>query len=109
RLRYEMACLAEAGEGWRPGLDLNQDKEHCTAPASTLPPPGRRQHCRTCLSGAIPNRPLTLTRATSGSDGLACNESHAPRVVADIARRARGGKAGLGEFFLDFRLAVALQ
>jgi hypothetical protein len=23
-------------EGWRPGLDLNQDKEQCTAPASTL-------------------------------------------------------------------------
>jgi hypothetical protein len=25
-----------SGEGWRPGLDLNQDKEQCTAPASTL-------------------------------------------------------------------------
>jgi len=24
-----------SSEGWRPGLDLNQDKEHCTAPAST--------------------------------------------------------------------------
>jgi hypothetical protein len=23
-------------EGWRPGLDLNQDKERCTALASTL-------------------------------------------------------------------------
>ncbi len=32
--RYESACLAEAGgasEGWRPGLDLNQDEERCTA------------------------------------------------------------------------------
>jgi hypothetical protein len=25
-----------SSEGWRPGLDLNQDKEQCTAPASTL-------------------------------------------------------------------------
>jgi hypothetical protein len=28
------ACRAEAreaSEGWRPGLDLNQDKERCTA------------------------------------------------------------------------------
>jgi len=24
-----------SGEGWRLGLDLNQDKERCTAPAST--------------------------------------------------------------------------
>jgi hypothetical protein len=33
------ACRAEAaagGEGWRPGLDLNQDKERCIALASTL-------------------------------------------------------------------------
>ena len=35
-----------SSEGWRPGLDLNQDKEHCTAPASTLPPPGRSDHRR---------------------------------------------------------------
>src|SRR6185312_765766 len=48
-LRLRLACRAEAGEaseGWRPGLDLNQDKEHCTAPASTLPPPGRGNHRR---------------------------------------------------------------
>jgi hypothetical protein len=25
-----------SGEGWRPGLDLNQDKERCIALASTL-------------------------------------------------------------------------
>jgi hypothetical protein len=25
-----------SSEGWRPGLDLNQDKERCIAPASTL-------------------------------------------------------------------------
>jgi hypothetical protein len=25
-----------SSEGWRPGLDLNQDKERCTALASTL-------------------------------------------------------------------------
>src|SRR6266568_7064513 len=50
-----LACRAEAApprlggassEGWRPGLDLNQDKERCTAPASTLPPPGRADHRR---------------------------------------------------------------
>src|SRR5439155_10865706 len=43
-----LACRAVAGgagEGWRPGLDLNQDKEHCTAPALSLPPPGRGDHC----------------------------------------------------------------
>src|SRR5215468_5680625 len=28
--------VARQGEAWRPGLDLNQDKERCTAPASTL-------------------------------------------------------------------------
>src|SRR3954466_10604831 len=47
--RGKLACLAEAGEaseGWRPGLDLNQDKERCTVPASTLPPPGRGDHYR---------------------------------------------------------------
>jgi hypothetical protein len=26
----------QSREGWRPGLDLNQDKEQCIAPASTL-------------------------------------------------------------------------
>ena len=34
-----LACPAKAagsGEGWRPGLDLNQDKERCIALASTL-------------------------------------------------------------------------
>ena len=38
----QAAQLAE-GRSWRPGLDLNQDKEHCTAPASTLSATGPRR------------------------------------------------------------------
>src|SRR5207344_1701793 len=45
-LRVAAPRVARQGEAWRPGLDLNQDKEHCTAPASTLPPPGRSDHRR---------------------------------------------------------------
>ena len=29
------AFTLRSSEGWRPGLELNQDKERCTAPAST--------------------------------------------------------------------------
>jgi len=36
---------ARQGEAWRPGLDLNQDKQCCTTAASKLPPPGRGDHC----------------------------------------------------------------
>src|SRR5689334_24737358 len=83
---------------------------HCPRVDASIPPPGRRQHCRRCPSGAIPYQTLTLTRTTSGSsDGLACNERHAPGVVADIVQGARGGEAEFREPFLDFVLAVALQ
>src|SRR5579872_6357810 len=43
----------EQSEGWRPGLDLNQDKEHCTALASTLPPPGRAHLSRLAPLGPL--------------------------------------------------------
>ncbi len=43
--------VARQGRAWRPGLDLNQDKERCTAPALTLPPPGRFDHSRSRRAG----------------------------------------------------------
>ena len=54
----EAVCLPsrssrEQSEGWRPGLDLNQDKEHCTALASTLPPPGRPHISRSAPAGPL--------------------------------------------------------
>ena len=54
----EAVCLPsrssrEQSEGWRPGLDLNQDKEHCTALASTLPPPGRIHLSRSAPAGPL--------------------------------------------------------
>jgi hypothetical protein len=36
RRKAESGLPSRSSEGWRPGLDLNQDKEQCTAPASTL-------------------------------------------------------------------------
>src|SRR5664279_4385376 len=36
RSRVAAPRVARQGEAWRPGLDLNQDKERCTALASTL-------------------------------------------------------------------------
>jgi hypothetical protein len=57
-------------KGWRPGLDLNQDKERCTALASKLPPPGRIHHRRSHRSRPMlprinPNVPyVSVERAT---------------------------------------------
>src|SRR6266850_6103238 len=79
-----LACLAEAGkasEGWRPGLDLNQDKEHCTAPASTLPPPGRLDHRRSrCRE---PWLPLINPNLTGGRKRMPRHKCHPPRIVPD--------------------------
>src|ERR1700693_5891329 len=41
-------------EGWRPGLDLNQDKERCTALASTLSATGPRRSLPIAARSAMP-------------------------------------------------------
>jgi hypothetical protein len=40
-------------KAWRPGLDLNQDEERCTALALTLPPPGRLHRGAPELDGRL--------------------------------------------------------
>jgi hypothetical protein len=103
----------QRSEGWRPGLDLNQDKERCLAPASTL---FRHRAVPTIADHAgasYRHRWLTLTRSVKTRpiepcEGVASHEGHAPRIVADIDVRAGGGEAGFGEFCGDFSLAVAL-
>src|SRR5882672_9565862 len=47
-----LASRFESSEGWRPGLDLNQDIERCTALASTL-----------SATGPIRSSPITPRRA----------------------------------------------
>ena len=55
--RARLAQAGEVCEGWRPGLDLNQDKEHCIALASTL-----------SATGPIASLLTPARLATSGRD-----------------------------------------
>ena len=107
-VRSRLACRAEAGgasEGWRPGLDLNQDKEHCTAPASTLPPPGRGNHRRSRRGEPRLPRLNPNPLGTAISDqGVPRHEGHPPRIVPDIELRARGGETGRARASRSFRL-----
>ena len=102
--------VARQGEAWRPGLDLNQDKERCTALASTHSATGPvRSWPRMSQTGHL-YRELTLTGCGSaGRDRLARHKGHAPGVMADIAQRERGGKSGSGQLLLHLVLAIALQ
>ena len=110
----------QRSEGWRPGLDLNQDKERCLAPASTLfrhrAAPTIADHAgasyrrrRLTLTDPVKTWPLSRLGLIEPSEGVAGHEGHAPRIVADIDVRARGGEPAFGEFCGDFGPAVALQ
>src|SRR5258705_8065782 len=111
-----LACLAEAGEaseGWRPGLDLNQDKEHCTAPASSLPPPGQGDHRRSragepCLPRFNLNNPRARLRSIV-DESVPRHKGHPPRIVTDVERGARACEAGDVELFDHLVFAVSLQ
>jgi hypothetical protein len=99
--------VARQGEAWRPGLDLNQDKERCTAPASTLPPPGRGDHYE-LERRRLPLLPVNPNLSTA-RESVPCHEGHAPRVVADVLARARCAESGCRQFPDDFVFAVARQ
>src|SRR6516162_8331851 len=109
-------CLArpaearEASEGWRPGLDLNQDKGRCTALALTRSATGPLRSLPIGGGAGYLDLPLTLTAGRSRADQrVVGDEGHAPRVVADILAGACGGKSGPGQLLDDLGLAVTLQ
>ena len=63
--------------GWRPGLDLNQDKERCTVLAWTLPPPGRSDHCRS--RRGEPRLPLVNPNGPAAFGVIGIKAGGAPR------------------------------
>ncbi len=96
-------------EDWRPGLDLNQDGERCTALAWTF----RHRADRVIADhGVVTNayRRLTLIGGVGRQrEGVARHESYSPRIVADIDGRALGAQAGFRELGDHVPFAVALQ
>ena len=98
---------------------MNQDKERCTALASTLSATGPRrsspiprgdQADAVSYAAVNPNRfAATPERAETALERVPRDERHPPRIVPDIDMRARGGESAAGELRDHLGLAVALQ
>src|SRR5690348_13876382 len=107
-----MAWLAQpklrSSEGWRPGLELNQEKGRCTAPALAIPPPGRSNHCSSDRGGPSRHQ-VNPTRRSMARERLAGHEGHAPGIMADILMSAGCAEPGRGKLRRDLLFTVALQ
>src|SRR5258708_7668354 len=108
----------QSREGWRPGLDLNQDTERCTAlaweafrhrAAAIITDRARVSHVYPLLTLTGPILTGSILTGLGPVEGVPRHKRHPPRIVPDIDVGARGGEAGGGALLDHLAFAVALQ